>query len=100
MQISIQSPRENSVNLMRRVGYVFQKQVSDQEIAFIRSLGTSGFPRFHVYMKKIGNDFFLNIHLDQHKETYGKDTAHHGEYDPASTALSREIERIQSILLC
>lgn len=97
MIITVSSPRENSVQLMRRLGYTFQKQVSPTEIAFIRSLGSSGFPRFHIYIKKNKNDFLLNIHLDQHKETYGKNTAHHGEYEDDG-ALGKEIQRIQNLI--
>jgi len=97
MIITVSSPRENSVHLMRRLGYTFQKQASPMEIAFIRPLGSSGFPRFHIYMSKKGDDFLLNIHLDQHKETYGKGTAHHGEYDNDG-ALEKEVQRIKSII--
>jgi len=97
MIISIPSPKENSITLMRRLGYTFQKQLSQEEIAFIRPLGRSGFPRFHIYMKKSGNDFVLNIHLDQHKETYGKASMHHGEYENDG-ALGEEMKRIQTLI--
>jgi len=97
MRIVVENPKENSVNLMRRLGYGFQKQVSDREIAFIRPLGRSGFPRFHVYMKKEGNAFLLDIHIDRHKETYGKTTAHHGEYEDDG-ALADEVRRIENML--
>jgi hypothetical protein len=97
MRIIVKQPKENSVNLMRRLGYGFQKQISNSEIAFIRPLGSSGFPRFHIYMKKSGNDFLIDIHLDQHKETYGEAPMHHGEYENDG-ALAKEVKRIKELL--
>ncbi len=38
-----------------------------------------------------------SIHLDQKKETYGRDTRHHGEYADEG-ALKDEITRIQEIV--
>ena len=65
---------------MRRAGYTFQRR-EGEEMSFIRPLARSGFPRFHAYIKTEGTDIFLNFHLDQKRETYGKSTRHHGEYE-------------------
>lgn len=97
MQIKIENLQENPINLLRRAGYSFQKNV-ENEMSFIRPLALSGYPRFHMYAR-IENTFTLiiNIHLDQKKETYGDNTRHHGEYQDEG-ALKTELERILPIL--
>lgn len=96
MKIYIESPTETTPNLMRRLGYTFQRYDGD-EMSFVRPLGKGGFPRFHVYAKTTKGANTLNIHLDQKKETYGKDTRHHGEYEDDG-ALAQEVKRIQTSL--
>jgi hypothetical protein len=44
-----------------------------------------------------GSSLRISIHLDQKRETYGKDTRHHGEYDDDG-ALGPEVQRIKSLL--
>lgn len=95
MQIVLHDIHESIPNIMRRLGYSFQKHVSD-EMAFIRPLGSSGFPRFHIYTKTTNSTLILNIHLDQHKETYGKGTMHHGEYGNDG-AVKEEVSRIEAL---
>ena len=97
MQIKIENLQENPANLLRRAGYVFQKNV-ENEMSFIRPLALAGYPRFHMYAH-IENTFTLviNIHLDQKRETYGDNTRHNGEYENEG-ALKTEIERILPIL--
>lgn len=96
MKITIPHPQENAIDISRRLGYAFQKH-EGSEMAFVRPLARSGFPRFHIYAKTENGAIILNIHLDQHKETYGKDTMHHGEYGNDG-ALSDEITRINQTL--
>lgn len=106
MIIKIDNPSESIPNLMRRLGYAFQKHEAD-EMAFVRPFGASGFPRFHVYAHMSSRAIILNIHLDQHKETYGsrkgadahatsKPLMHHGEYENDG-ALAEEVRRIKSL---
>jgi hypothetical protein len=80
MKISIPHPSENSVSLMRRAGYIFQRAENGEQ-SFIRPLARSGYPRFHAYVKTENGSFLINFHLDQKRETYGEDTRHHGEYE-------------------
>lgn len=96
MRITINHPQDNAIDILRRLGYAFQKREGD-ELAFVRTFSRSGFPRFHVYAKTESGSIVLNIHLDQHKETYGKDTMHHGEY-ANDGALGEEVARIKNIL--
>ncbi|MBP6889260.1 MAG: hypothetical protein KBC83_00135 [Candidatus Moranbacteria bacterium] len=79
MKIIIPHPSENSVSIMRRAGYIFQRAANGEQ-SFIRPLARSGYPRFHAYVKIENGDLLLNMHLDQKRETYGEDTRHHGEY--------------------
>jgi hypothetical protein len=96
MKIVIETIRENPVNLMRKAGYAFQRQEGD-EMSFVRSLASGGYPRFHIYCHTEVLNLIINLHLDQKRETYGDDTRHHGEYDN-SGAVKQEAERIQSVI--
>ena len=96
MQIKLKNIKENPAEILRRVGYVFQRHSGD-EMSFIRPLAQAGYPRFHIYAQVKNFDLIINIHLDQKKETYGKNTRHHGEYTNEG-ALEKEVKRILSLL--
>lgn len=80
MKILIKNITENPLSLLRRAGYVFQRQ-ENGESSFVRVMAQSGYPRFHCYTKLSSLDLILNLHLDQKKHTYGEGTRHHGEYE-------------------
>lgn len=92
MKIKIEAIKENPVSLLRRAGYIFQRN-EGAEMSFVRPLAQSGYPRFHIYAKVDVIDLVINIHLDQKKETYGNGTRHHGEYENEGI-LKEETERI------
>ena len=92
MKIKIEAIKENPASLLRRAGYIFQRN-EGSEMSFVRPLGSGGFPRFHIYAKTEGIDLLINIHLDQKKETYGDSNRHHGEYGDEGT-LKEEVDRI------
>ena len=96
MKFIIKGPlKENPQNLMRALGYSFQKENGDRgEIAFTRP--ARGYPRFHLFLKIIGENLAFNIHLDQKKPSYGKFTAHSGEYN--TEIIENEVQRIKQIL--
>ncbi len=96
MKIEIENIKENPVSLLRRIGYTFQRHSNNNEMSFVRSLARAGFPRFHIYAKVDNTNLSISIHLDQKKETYGRDTRHHGEYENDG-ALKNEVERILKI---
>lgn len=96
MKFSIENIKENPVNIMRRAGYSFQRHEKD-EMSFVRPFARSGFPRFHIYARVSGSNLEVSIHLDQKRETYGKDARHHGEYENDG-ALAEEVERLKNIL--
>lgn len=94
MKILIEAITENPVSLLRRAGYVFQRQ-ENSEMSFVRTLASAGYPRFHCYAKQDKLDLFINLHLDQKKHTYGDTTRHHGEYGndgPVKEEVSRLLE--------
>lgn len=98
MKFTISPITSNPANMMRRGGYAFQHHVDgSEEMSFVRPMAQGGFPRFHVYAKQKGLALEISIHLDQKKETYGKDTRHHGEYDNEG-ALGEEVERLKKAL--
>jgi len=96
MFITIENPKENPMNLMRKVGYFFQGNAQD-EMSFIRPLARAGYPRFHAYVKMEGAKFVIKLHLDQKRETYGQSTRHHGEYEDDG-ALKTEGDMIKQTL--
>jgi len=93
MKFIINHASENAVTLLRRLGYIFQRQ-EDGEMSFVRPLAQAGFPRFHCYVKVESGKYIVNMHLDQKRETYGNDTRHHGEYENEG-AVKEELERIE-----
>ena len=96
MRIEIKNIQENPQNALRRAGYFFQRSQND-EMSFVRSFGSSGYPRFHIYAKLKEGDLMINIHLDSKKETYGHNTRHHGEYENDGI-LKEEVTRIKKVL--
>ncbi len=96
MMIRIENFRENPASFFRRAGYVFVRREED-EMSFVRMMARSGYPRFHIFAHMEKDDFIINIHLDQKKETYGSGTRHHGEYKE-SDVLEKEVKRIRGII--
>ena len=96
MRLEISQIKGNPTVLLRRAGYTFQHQAGEER-SFIRSFSSSGYPRFHVYLQEKEDKLWLNIHLDRKKETYGKTTRHHGEYENEGL-LAEEVSRLKAIL--
>jgi len=56
MRILIENINENPANALRRCGYHFERQSPrTREISAARALGPGGFPKFHAYVKVIGD---------------------------------------------
>lgn len=96
MQLRLEQISQNPTVLLRRAGYIFQRQEGD-ELSFVRPLARAGYPRFHMYAHLEGSVLVINFHLDQKKETYGAGTRHHGEYEDEG-ALKVEAARISQLL--
>lgn len=97
MRFVIPNISTNPAVALRRAGYVFQHYTSDNEMSFVRVMGRSGFPRFHMYVKMNERDLHISFHIDQKKYTYGDDTRHHGEYEESPT-LEQEANRVKSLI--
>lgn len=91
MEISIKNTGENLVNLMRKIGYLFQR-----ENQFIRPLERSGYPRFHLYIKENKKEIILDLHLDQKRPVYKMARDHAAEYE--GKVVETEAERIKQVL--
>ncbi len=79
---------ENLYSFMRDCGYMpFHN-------SYIRPLAPSGYPRFHIYISETDEKYIFNLHLDQKKPSYGKESAHSGEYD--GQVVGQEARRIQN----
>ncbi len=63
--------------------------------SYVRVLSASGYPRFHIYVEETKDEYILNLHLDQKKPSYGKETAHSGEYE--GEVVEEEARRIEKI---
>lgn len=82
--------RENINAFMRRCGY------APFHDSYVRQMGTGGYPRFHIYIDDKEKEYVLNLHLDQKRPSYGKETAHSGEYEGGP--VESEAGRIEDVL--
>jgi hypothetical protein len=97
MRFVIENISTNPTTALRRAGYTFQHHTDQGEMSFIRVMGQSGYPRFHMYVKLDGRNLNISFHIDQKKHTYGDNTRHHGEYEE-SPLLDQEVARIKSMI--
>ncbi len=81
---------------IRRCGYG-QHRTRTGETSYVKRVHRDWYPRFHVYVKKQGENFVFNLHLDQRAPVYEGQTAHAGEYD--GDVVEREMERIKSFVV-
>lgn len=81
---------------MRRCGYGRLVSRRNGQVSYARRLGGGQYPRFHVYIDEKDGGFQVNLHLDQKQPSYGKHTAHSGEYD--GELVEREGERIRQMI--
>jgi len=110
---------ENVYNLMRKIGYFFQREDKEKK-EFIFTRPPKGYPRFHLYLKIKNENLIFNLHLDQKKPIYPVRSpsrndldgrrlwhlasngvykgvpAHSGEYE--GEIVGKEAERIKEIL--
>jgi len=98
MKFSVKKPRENILNLARKLGYM-PKKTTGKDFSFVRPLLGREYPRFHLYIKEgtERNTLLFNIHLDQKKPSYSGTPAHSGEYEGG--VVEKEAERIKKIIL-
>jgi hypothetical protein len=90
--------KDNVYNLVRKARYRFQeKDEKNSELIFVRPLNRSGYPRFHLYIKKLDEEnLIFDLHIDQKKPIYRGAHAHSGEYE--GEIVEKELERIKENL--
>lgn len=77
-------PAAHPINLrsfMLRSGYASRYNPVANRLSFIRRLGSSDYPRLHVYIEKdVSGQSYFNLHLDQKPPRYPGVHAHNAEY--------------------
>jgi hypothetical protein len=100
MKIDIQKNdlKENLYNFLRKCGYApfHDSGYAPFHDSYVKVLSASGYPRFHIYTSQTDSQHILNLHLDQKRPSYGKETAHSGEYD--GKIVEEEAERIEDLI--
>ena len=81
---------------IKRAGYGVHIDRKTHETSYVRRFDRDLFPRFHLYVEDKGNNWYLNLHLDQRAPIYAGVTAHSGEYD--GEVVESEAERIDEII--
>ena len=95
MKFVIENPKISAADFFRRAGYSFQKR-EGEEMAFVRRLTDKGFPRFHAFVKIVGSEFHVNLHLDHKLASYEGQKVHSGEYGD-NELLGKETERLKRL---
>lgn len=91
--------KENPVNIIRQAGYIFLDKKAEQ-FNCVKQIGASNYPRFHIYFSERENSQVeVNLHLDQKASSYGKQTAHSGEYEASNPLLQEEAQRIKQFFV-
>ncbi len=85
--------KENPETIIRRSGYAKIFDRRSNQTSYVRRLSNNFYPRFHMYAEETDNQLILNIHLDQKKPSYKKQTAHSADY--SGETIEREVERIK-----
>lgn len=85
------SLRENLYSFLRKCCYI---PFYD---SYIKLLSSGSYPRFHIHAQETEKQYILNLHIDQKRPSYGKETAHSGEYE--GNIVEKEAERIKSLTL-
>jgi len=80
---------ENLYTFLRKCGY------APYFDSYTKVLLGSGYPRFHLYVQESDAQYILNLHLDQKRPSYGKETAHSGEYE--GDVVEEEARRIRTM---
>ena len=96
MDFEIKNIEKSIVSVARELGYVIIDTKDNGEYNLVRKLNYDNYPRFHAYVKQIGNDFNFSLHLDQKKPIYKGTHAHNGEY--FGPVIETEADRIKEIL--
>ena len=87
---------QTTPQLLRSLGYSFLADRKTRQESFVRSLGRSFYPRFHLYIKEENDKIIFNLHLDQKRPSYTGSHAHNAEF--VGEVMKNEIKRIKSLI--
>lgn len=95
MHFKFKKPNTNIIDLIRQAGYSFRGRVGS-EMAFMKRVGLSEYPHFHIYLKEERENYILNLHLDQKEPSYKGAPKHGAEH--SSELVVKEMERIKNTI--
>lgn len=94
MKITSDKPLASNILVtMRQLGY--SPHQGRGEASYVRPMSGVRYPQFHIYVQSIG-PLAMTLHLDQRAPTYGRQSAHGGEYD--GPVVEAEAARIKDLL--
>ncbi len=97
MRFKVDSNRVSNYQVfIRRAGYAMIYDRRRGVESFVRRLGDGHYPRLHLYIDDLGDNFVFNLHLDQKKASYAGFKMHNAEYD--NEIVLEEINRLKSLL--
>ncbi|MBU1177688.1 hypothetical protein KJ903_00545 [Patescibacteria group bacterium] len=97
MEIAITNPRFNESYIMRRCSYKPWRDPRNGDSSFIRRLGRSYYPRFHVKTRRDANNVLIfDLHLDARRPMHRQGVRSYE--DEESQVVQAEAARIQSLL--
>ena len=97
MKFTVPKPQGTHVFLLlKRAGYHKFDDPNTGKTSFAKRLGIEHFPRFHVYLKELGSEVEVDLHVDQKHASYGGQTMHSGEYD--GELVEQEAVRLKALL--
>jgi hypothetical protein len=95
MKFVFKRPAVNIIDLFRQAGYSY-RGTNNGDMNFIKRVGIDEYPHYHIYVKDLGEEIVLNLHLDQKAPSYEGAAKHNAEYE--GELVEREMERIKDII--
>jgi hypothetical protein len=96
MEFTLNNIKQSVVTVSRALGYVIIDTKPNGEYNLVRKLLGTTYPRFHIYLRVMGDKYIISLHLDQKKPSYEGSHAHSGEYE--GPVVRDEESRIRSVL--
>ena len=61
MDFIIKDIKENIAETARKIGYIIIDAKENSEYNLVRKLTGENYPRFHIYVKKLGDNLYFNF---------------------------------------
>ena len=99
MKLEINKSKLNNTYayILQRAGYKHIVDRNTGKESYVKVLGKTGYPRFHLYFEEDDDKIVFNLHVDQKRPSYKNQKAHSGEYD--GSVVEEEFKRIKSLLI-